>query len=95
MFVSIALVLFILLIPPIIRKHSIIRIVNEERGGLFLLLLSKVLFWYYLIELVSVWFPEYKMWYTPSIVLVALMDSYKDKRYLVFPFRKKIMHKRL
>lgn len=85
MIATLFLMMFMMIVPSKFRKTGIKMIIAEKRQGLFLLILSKLLWWFMFLEIVKLWLPNEHHLYAYGITVVLLViNLVKEKKYIVF-----------
>lgn len=80
---------FMLLIPKKFKKVGIKLIIENKKQGLFLFLLSKVLWWFLFLQITKIWIPDFEIYVYAFVVIGAAYKFYKDRKYLTFGLTKK------
>lgn len=76
-----------LLIPRTFKNAGIQYVVQDKNQGVWLILVSKTLWWVALINIVLIWLPT---WQTYMVILGAIgltFSLYKDRNYILFEWQ--------
>lgn len=82
MIATLIIILFLLIIKYL--KNSSIKILRKERKhGIFIFLLSKMLFWFSIIQLFNIWFPHLLIYVLPTILFLFWMNMLVERKFFV------------
>lgn len=88
MIASIVYLVCMIWIPRTFKNTGIRYVVQDKLQGVWLIMLSKTLWWLALLNLALVWLPQ---WQTYIVIICGLGLSYsiyKDKKYVLFDLEK-------
>lgn len=88
MIATLLLLLFMFFVPKKFKTIGIKMIINNEKQGIFLFLLSKLSWWFSFYQVANIWLSEYMDFILFFIILGVAFRGYKDRKYLVFNFKK-------
>lgn len=83
------ILIFFLLITIMMRKNGVNLAKDGNIHGLFVILISKMLFWFTLIEITHIWWKEALFYILPSSLFLFILYLFLERRFFIRTIKNK------
>lgn len=89
MLATVFLLLFLFIVPKKLKKTGIKYMMENRRQGLFLFILSRIIFWFIVLQIGKIWVPDLEMVLYGFVGIGATYQFILERRNLTLAIKKK------